>query len=152
MDDIRREIVSVFSIIGDTGTLDAKTPVQILVDIEISLNEYMKILKYVHNEDRDKDGRHTDILEKAVIAQEKARKTIKQEEQKAAREREESAQNAKLQLQMKERMNKKVKKIGKIPMTQSQKPKLEKKEVKKEIDADTADQLLYLGMDLKMLG
>ena len=40
---------------------------------------------------------------------------------------------------MKERMNKKVKKIGKIPMTQSQKPKLEKKEVKKEIDADTAD-------------
>lgn len=68
MDDIRREIVSVFSIIGDTGTLDAKTPVQILVDIEISLNEYMKILKYVHNEDRDKDGRHTDIFEKAVIA------------------------------------------------------------------------------------
>lgn len=53
---------------------------------------------------------------------------------------------------MKERMNKKVKKIGKIPMTRSEKPKMETKEVVKEIDADTADQLLYLSMDLKQLG
>jgi hypothetical protein len=40
---------------------------------------------------------------------------------------------------MRERMNKKVKKIGKMPMNRSEKPKLEKKEVVKEIDADTAD-------------
>ena len=62
------------------------------------------------------------------------------------------AQTEKAQLQMNERMNKVVKKIGKIPMTRSEKPKQELKEVVKEIDADTADQLLYLSMDLKMLG
>ena len=40
---------------------------------------------------------------------------------------------------MKERMNKKVKKIGKKQMTRSEKPKQEQKEEVKEIDADTAD-------------
>jgi len=59
MEDIRKEITQCFSIIGDTSTLDAKSPVQILVDIEIALNEYMKLIKYVHNATEDKDGRPT---------------------------------------------------------------------------------------------
>ena len=67
MDDVRREIVSVYSIIGDTGSLEAKSPVQILVDIEIALNEYMKLIKYIHNAQEDKDGRTTKDFKEAVL-------------------------------------------------------------------------------------
>ena len=68
MDDIRKEITSVYSIIGDTSTLDAKSPVQILVDVEIALNEYMKLIKYVHNAKEDKDGKPTGkLFENAVL-------------------------------------------------------------------------------------
>ena len=52
---------------------------------------------------------------------------------------------------MKDRMNKKVKKIGKLQMGRSEKPKVKQEVKKKEIDADTADQLQYLGLDLKAL-
>ena len=57
MDDIRKEIESVYNIIGVSGTLEAKTPVQILVDIEIALNEYMKLIKYVYNAQEDDVGK-----------------------------------------------------------------------------------------------
>lgn len=81
MEDIRKEITQCFSIIGDTATLDAKSPVQILVDIEIALNEYMKLIKYVHNATEDKDGKPTGkYFETIVIALEKERKDVKQKE------------------------------------------------------------------------
>ena len=153
MDDIRREIVRVYSIIGDTSTLDAKSAVQILGDIEIALNEYMKLIKYVYISKQDKDGKQVgDQFKDIVIALERERKELKQKESKNAKEEKEREETAKNQQMMKERMNKKVKKIGKMKMTRSEKPQLEKKEVVKEIDEDTADQMLYLGYDLKTMG
>ena len=52
---------------------------------------------------------------------------------------------------MDQRMNKKVKKIGRKSMHRSEKPIVEQKEEVKEIDSDTADQLLYLGYELNSL-
>ena len=78
MTDIRREIVKVYSIIGETSTLDAKSAVQILGDIEIALNEYMKLIKYVYISKEDKDGHPKgDFFKDIVVGLEKERKAKK---------------------------------------------------------------------------
>ena len=48
-------------------------------------------------------------------------------------------------------MARQVKKIGKQDMYRSQKPKVKQETVKKVIDEETQDQIMYLGADLKSL-
>jgi hypothetical protein len=50
MQDIRREILRVFSIVGDPSTLDAKSSTGILHDIEINIGEYTKVIDYIGRE------------------------------------------------------------------------------------------------------
>ena len=61
-----RSVSALSEILPLLGTLDAKSPVQILVDIEIALNEYMKLIKYVHNATEDKDGKPTVVSRQSI--------------------------------------------------------------------------------------
>lgn len=79
MDDIRRDIVNVYSVLGEGTALDAKNSIEVLHDVEVQLNEYMKIIKYINDENEK--------FSTAVQREEKKRKEKKTEEQKADRER-----------------------------------------------------------------
>lgn len=57
----------------------------------------------------------------------------------------------KQQEEMKARMNRVVKKIGKKDMHRSVKPQLTEKKVVKQVDEETQLQLYYLGLNLKEL-
>ena len=79
MDDIRKDIINVYKVIGDPNVLDAKQTIEVLQDIEINLNEYMKVIKYIHDENEG--------YAREVGKQEHKRKDYKTEEQKKERER-----------------------------------------------------------------
>jgi len=51
MDDIRKDIINVYKVVGDPHVLEAKQTIEILQDIEIQLNDYMKIIQYIQDDD-----------------------------------------------------------------------------------------------------
>ena len=103
----------------------------------------MKLIKYIHDEN--------DHYSREVQKQEHKRKDYKTEEQKKERERQDRENQEKLQREMIARMNRQVKKIGKVDMERSEKPKVKQQEVRKIEDEETLDQRMYLGLDLKSL-
>mmetsp|Transcript_34670 Transcript_34670/g.53103 ORF Transcript_34670/g.53103 Transcript_34670/m.53103 type:complete len:132 (-) Transcript_34670:106-501(-) len=131
MDDIRKDIIAVYKVVGDPNVLEAKQTIDVLQDIEISLNEFMKLIQYIQDDN--------DVFAKEVQKQEHRRKDNKTEEQKKERERQDRENQEKLQREMKARMNRQVKKTGKMDMERSEKPRVKQKQVRKIEDEETLD-------------
>ena len=99
----------------------------------------------------DENGNKNEKFASKMNQAEKKRKEYKQDVQKREKEEITRAENQRAQEQMKARMNKVVKKIGKANQVRSEKPAMKKTKVIKEKDPDTVDQENYLGIDLKKL-
>lgn len=123
------------------AALEAKPPIEILQDIELKLNDHMRLIKYVHD-----DGPEFHLKVKALVEN---RRSAKQAEVrfKINEEIQKKAKIAQERLVAKE--NLRVKKFGKPATSRSAKPKIKQKIVKKEMDEETRDQLMYLGLELK---
>jgi len=136
---------------SDVKALEGKETIEVLQEIEININELMKMINIIALDEDGPNGkneRFTDKMKKA----EQDRKAHKQEEQKKERERIDTLNYAKAQQAMESRMNKVFKKTGKgLGMYRSEQPKVKTITVKKDKDPDTMDQEYYLGMDLKNL-
>jgi hypothetical protein len=146
MEDIREAISEIYIICCDPTGMDAKPTINILQDIELKLNVYMREIQYIHDHPE-----HGEAFSKKVVAQVTRRRNVWFD----ANQRKLSAERRNKNLELAERMrNKRTKfrkKFGKPSTSRSEKPRLKKKEVKKVIDEDTLDQLTYLGLDLKAI-
>lgn len=79
MDDIKKDIIQVYKVVGDPSALEGKETIEILQEIEIHTNELMKMINILALDDDNVDGKNykfTDRMRKA----EQSRKTHKQEE------------------------------------------------------------------------
>ena len=143
--EIRQEIENVYSIEfqGEKSVLEVKATIEILQDIEIHLSDYMRIIQQVQEKSPD--------YERMVRDAEKKRKDAKTTQQKKDREEREKAEKYRLQEEMRTRMTRVVKKIGKLDMVRSEKPKQRQVVKKKKIPEEQQDQLNYLGVRLDEL-
>lgn len=159
MEDIKKDILEVYGVTGalkDGPATEGKQTIEILKvssnsifsffvqDIEVAIEDNMKFLSYVVEY---QDFKFKDKVKRA----EKKLKDDRTQAQKIQREKDIREQNNKLQEDMKARMNRVVKKIGKPDMKRLYKKPLEEKKVEQKVDPETQDQLYYLGLDLKEL-
>lgn len=109
----------------------------------MKLNEYMREIQYVHD--------YSEGFAKKVIKQVTDRRDewFARNQRKLSEERRKKNQD--LAQKMEDKRTKFKKKFGKPSTSRSEKPKLKKKEVKKVIDEETLDQIMYLGLELKAL-
>ena len=145
MADLRVEIEKIHNKLHSSegnAALEAKPPIGILQDIELKLNDHMRLIKYVH----DDGGPEFHLKVKGLV---ELRRSAKQAEVrgKINEEIRKKAEIAQARLVAKE--NLRVKKFGKPATSRSAKPKIKQKIVKKEMDEETRDQLMYLGLELK---
>lgn len=103
----------------------------IVQEIEIRLDEYMKTIKYIHDENKNFMSEVHDKVAK--------RRELKANEVRERNSAERKKKNAELQIEMQEKLNRKVKKIGKPIKGRSEKPKIKQTVKKKIIDEDTQD-------------
>ena len=158
IDDLKKDIFHAYYNkdyrLGEEADLESKSAIQLLHEIELKVVTKMNEIEYIQNAEKhcSQEEKHSraawlKILEK----QEAARKEARFNEQKRIRDEAERAKKEKVQRNLDDRMNRKVKKVGKQDMYRSQKPKVKQEVKKKVIDEETQDQILYLGGDLKTL-
>lgn len=140
MDDIKKDIVEVYRKMGgDMDTIPGKETIGILQEVEININELMKMINIIALDEDAPNGKNEKFIDKMKKA-EQDRKQYKQEERRKENERLDFLEFQKAQANMQARMNKVVKRVGKGPgMYRSEKPKVQQKVEKKEKDPDTVD-------------
>ena len=145
MADIRVDIERIYKYLegleGKTVALDAKTSIDILHDVELKLNDYMRLIRYVHD-----SGKEFHVKVEVLVG---ARRQAKQAEVREKMNEEDRKKNAAAQAKLIANEKKRVKKFGKPVTARSDKPKIKQKKVKTVVDEDTLDQRLYLGLELK---
>ena len=156
MEDLKKDIALVYHnkdySLGDTTDLNSKQAIQLLHEIELKIDTYIKEIGYIMNPDPVNLANPINNSWNAKVhKEEKERKTKRFEDQKKERENLEREKKLKVQQKLELRMKDKVKRVGKMEMTRSQKPKVKQEKVQKVIDQETQDQRLYLGTDLKTM-
>lgn len=149
MSDLRVDIEKIYRylVLADNereASLDGKPPIEILQEIELRLNDHMRLIKYVHDDPDDGPEFHHKV--KGLVENRRAAKQA-EARGKINDELRKKAEIAQKRLEAKETLR--VKKFGKPATSRSAKPKIKQKIVKKELDEETRDQLEYLGLELK---
>ena len=137
MNDLREDIERIYKYLeGNAAALDAKASIEILQEIELKLNEHMKVIKYVH----DFGSEYYIKVRHGVDA----RRAAKQAEVREKINEEIRLKNEAMQAKLVAKEKLSVKKFGKPSTIRSSKPKIKQKTVKKVVDEETQDQLNYL--------
>lgn len=132
MKDLRYDIEKIYKyLLNDNNSQEgkaakAKASIEILQDIELKLNDYMKLIKFVHDYHYDYHLKVKTLVE--------ARRSAKQQEVRNKKTEELRKKNEAMQAKLIAKENLRVKKFGKPTTARSSKPKYKVKEKKKVID------------------
>ena len=135
LNDMRRDIMKCYKNTMNTqADLHAKQTLDILTEIEVQLETYMKEIHYIEELD-----------ESEVIREEKTLKGDYKKRQREENMNKEKEANEKKNKDLKERMKRVYEKLGRVAMPRSMKKKVKREKAEVKVDMDTLDQLRYLG-------
>ena len=123
MADLRIDIEKIYNILyflnqtDNNAGLEAKTPIAILQEIELKLNDHMRLIKYVH--DDGGPGGHAKVRSLVEL-----RRAAKQAEARGKINEENQRKNEIAQARLVAKENLRVKKFGKPATFRSSKPKI----------------------------
>ena len=139
MDDLKGAIIDVYSHSTQAdGDLNAKKAIQILHEIELKIDNYMKEVNYIQEND------HWAIM---ISKQVKVRRAQRITAQKFKKEQADKEAKEVVKKKLEARMNQSVKRVGKPGMGRSEPVGIKKKKAKKEVPEHIQDQKDYLGVE-----
>ena len=135
--DLSQQILKVYNnSINKNSDANAKQPLDVLTEIEITLENHIKELKYIEKNEE---------WEIEVNKEEKNLKAEYKKKQREINQNREKDANEKKNNDLKERMDRVYQKMGRVAMPRSMKKKVKREKAEIKVDQDTLDQNRYLG-------